>query len=316
MANDHQDKKFAEFGNFSGYLEETECPICNSPPPPKFIFRKKEDIVIWQCPKCKVQYASPRFDEASLNSIYENEAFTDLSIFDNWSYDTWEKSRTRGYINSKAKTGLVKRYLTDGDKVLDVGCSIGEFVLVARKNGLDAEGIDNSKMLIDVGQNNFKIPVQQKDIRDYNPDYKFKGIVIWDVLEHLYDPIEMLNYCAALLEPEGYLFAQVPNFRGISNRLKSLICKTGISKSNFGHFGFPYHLYFFDKESLTELMDAAGFQAVHFESWSHLYKDDRHGFFNDIVISLTMKYCLSDYIVVIAKKKKGESSQISIGISR
>jgi SAM-dependent methyltransferase len=303
MSHLHQDKQLAVFGNFSGYLEETVCPICPTPPVPKLVFRKSEGLGIWFCPSCGVYYASPRFDEPSLLTIYENEAFSDMSVYNNWSYEAWQQSRNRGWFGSNLKTQLVKRYLNDGDAILDVGCGTGEFVVVARKNNLNAEGIDNSKMLITVGQQILGIPVHQVDIKDYRPSHKFKGIVIWDVLEHLYDPVEMLMLCANLLEPRGFLFAQVPNLRGISNTLKSFACRSGLSKNNYGHFGFPYHLYFFDKRSLAKLVSAAGFKALHFESWSHLLKDGGSGFLTDIIISVTNKYCLSDYIIIVAQKK-------------
>ena len=302
MIHPRQEKRLGVFGNFSGYLEETACPICPSPPAPKLIFSKSEGVNIWCCPGCGVNYASPRFDSPSLLAIYENEAFSDMSLYNGWSYEAWKQSRTRGWFASNLKTQLVKRYLSDGAAVLDVGCSTGEFVAVARRNNLKAEGIDNSKMLVDIGQRILEVPVYQVDIKDYRPSHKFKGVVIWDVLEHLYDPVDMLRMCASLLEPNGLLFAQVPNLRGISNRLKSFACRSGLSKNDYGHFGFPYHLYFFDKRSLGKLASASGFIALQLESWSHLLKDGKRGLMTDVVIAATKKYCQSDYIIIVAQK--------------
>ncbi|HEV8538221.1 MAG TPA: methyltransferase domain-containing protein, partial [Bacteroidota bacterium] len=298
MNDRNHEKQLAVFGNFSGFLEETRCPTCQAPPAPKLIFRKSEGIGIWECPGCGVYYASPRFDEPSLLGIYENEAFSDMSFYDTWTYETWQQSDARGWFVSNLKTQLVKRYVPGGSAILDIGCSTGEFVAVARRNDLDAEGIDNSKMLTDVGRNILKVPVHQADVKDFRPSRKYRGIVIWDVLEHLYDPVDMLEQCAKLMEPGGFLFAQVPNLRGISNRLKSFACRTGMSKNNYGHFGFPYHLFFFDRRSLGALVRSAGFEAVHFESWSHLLKDNKHGLLADIIIAATKKYCLTDYIIV------------------
>ncbi|MCK7525283.1 MAG: hypothetical protein MZV64_50580 [Ignavibacteriales bacterium] len=84
------------------------------------------------------------------------------------------------------------------------------------------------------------------------------------------------------------------------------ISLTGLSKNDFGHFGFPYHLYFFNRRSLAKLVDAAEFHAIHFESWSHLLKDGKRGILTDIIIAATKKYCLSDYIIVVAQKKSYE----------
>ena len=304
MKDQTQVKPLTVFGNFSGYLENVACPICQDPPAPRPIFKKKQGIDILSCPQCGVYYASPRFDEPSLLKIYENEAFTDMSVYDSWSYETWQQGRSRSWINSNLKTQLVKLYLNDGDTILDVGCATGEFVAVARNNDLAAEGIDTSKMLINIGQTVLKVPVQQVDVKDFQPAHKFKAVLIWDVLEHVFNPVEMLERCGEFLEPGGFLFAQVPNLRGISNRLKSFMCRAGLNQKDFGHFGFPFHLYFFDKRSLTRLVNVAGFDAVHFESWSHLLKDGKQGFLADIAIAATKKYCLSDYITIVAQKQK------------
>ena len=95
MSDVNQEKKLVDFGEFSGYLEPTTCPICPSPPAPKHIFRKRQGIDILGCPGCGVQYASPRFDEPSLLKIYENEAFADLSVYDGWSYEKWRQKGGR-----------------------------------------------------------------------------------------------------------------------------------------------------------------------------------------------------------------------------
>jgi hypothetical protein len=89
----------------------------------------------------------------------------------------------------------------------------------------------------------------------------------------------------------------------VSNRLKSFACRHGLSKNDYGHFGVPYHLYFFDRRSLGDLVGAAGFDARHFESWSRLLKDGKRGALTDIVIAMTRTYCVSDYISVVAQKR-------------
>ncbi|MDP2366510.1 MAG: class I SAM-dependent methyltransferase [Ignavibacteria bacterium] len=263
-------KVFKEFGNFSGYLEETNCPICVKPPTPKLIFRKKEGINIFKCPRCSILYASPRFDRSSIDKIYDNEAFSDMSIFENWSYEKWIKMGGRGQNVSRLKTELIKKFLLNEASVLDVGCGVGEFVCVAINNNLKAEGIDISDMLISTGRTKLNVPIYQTDIKNYKPDHKYDAIIIWDVLEHLVNPVEILNSCSSLLNDNGYLFAQVPNYKGISNRLKSLINRIGFNNNDYGHFGFPYHLYSFDKKSLTALYKRAGFNAIYFEAWPSL----------------------------------------------
>ena len=291
------------FGDFEGRLEEVSCPICQPPPPPRLIFRTREHIGIWQCPGCRILYASPRFDEPSLLRIYENEAFMlDTSAYEHWSRESWAARNDRTWIVPNLKVQLVKRFLAPGDRVLDVGCATGEFCLAALSGGLKSEGIDVSEMLTDIARDVLKAPVRRIDVESFFPDYRFQGIVIWDVLEHVYDPVRTLRACHRLLEPGGYLFAQVPNSRGLSNALKSLACRAGVRNGDYRHFGFPYHVYSCNRTSLSALMHAAGFEAFHFESWPARLKDGRRGAFVDLLVSAARTYCLSDYIIVVARK--------------
>lgn len=296
------ERKIFAFGNFEGSLEEASCPVCRPAPNARLLLRTKQGIGFWQCEGCETIYASPRFDEPSLLKIYENENFKDLSFYENFSFDNWEQSRDRTWIVANLKVQLVKKYLQDGARVLDVGGGVGEFCAVARRNNLKCESIDASKQLTDIGDRLFGGQVKQAEVEDFNPAYKFKGIVIWDVLEHLYDPARVLRNCYRLLEPGGYLFAQVPNSRGLTNRLKAFACRAGLSKNEFKHFGFPYHIYFFNQPSLKRLMAAADLEAIHFESWSRFIKDDNGGAFMRAIDAAMRRNCLWDYITVVARK--------------
>lgn len=304
MSEDNGSPKHITCGEFSGHIENVSCPICNFPPDPKLVFRSSGGIGIWLCPKCTIMYASPRFTEESLSQIYESDAFIDPSFYDQWSYEKWKReNKNRSYISQCLKIQLIKRFLTEKDRILDVGCGTGLFCLEASKQGLNVEGIDPSKMLIDIGSKTFKIPLHHGPLEDFDPGYKYKGIVVWAVFEHVYNLINLVNRCGYLLEEGGYLFIDVPHYQGISNRFKTFLCRIGFKKDDFKHFGFPWHIYSFNKKSLSSLMQACSFDPVLFEFWSHLLKNGTKGFFADIMISLTQKLALSDYITLVAQKK-------------
>lgn len=290
-------------GGFAGTLEETACPTCRPAPPPRRLYLSAEGIGYWRCPQCQIEYASPRFDEASLLRIYENAAFLiDKSAHENWTHAQWQRQGGRDWRVPHLKVALVKKYAGAHARVLDVGCATGVFCRAGLDEGLRCEGIDVSKMLTDIARDVVKVPVQQIDVEHFDPPYRFGGIVIWDVLEHLYDPGRVLRACHRLLEPGGFIFAQVPNHRGVSNTIKALTSRLGLKRKGYSHFGFPHHVYSFDKKSLTAMLAAAGFATRHFESWSHLYKDGATGAYAGFLIALTKKYCLTDYIIVVARK--------------
>ena len=291
------------FGKFSGELEKVSCPTCIDPPHPRLVFRKSEGIGIWRCGGCGIMYASPRFTEASLLKIYENEAFADLSFYGQWNYDRWKKeNRNRSYVTQVLKLQLVERFLSAKGKVLDVGCGTGLFCLEASRHGLEIEGIDPSHMLTEIGRKVLKVSVKQGLLEDHGPGFKYSGIVVWDVLEHVYNPVGLVKKCHELTEPGGHIFVQVPNYDGASNRMKTFLCRRGLKKSDFKHFGFPWHLYAFNRKSLAALLRIAGFVPVFFESWSHFLKDGTRGFHSRVISSVAKRLCLSDYITCVARK--------------
>lgn len=290
-------------GDFSGRLENVSCPICTGPRPARLIYRKSNGVGIWLCPECDTMYASPRFTEESLHRIYESESFVDASLYDNWSYDRWKKeNKNRSYVTQRLKIALIRQFLANEDRVLDVGCGTGLFCLEAHMEGLFVEGIDPSGMLTKIGREILHVPLHQGLLEDFAPGCKYRGIVIWDVLEHVYNPVAMLRKCHSLTEKGGYLFAQVPNHAGLSNRFKTSMCRAGIKRSDFKHFGFPWHLYSFNRRSLAALLRSAGYETVLVESWPHQLKEGVKGRLSKAVISMARRLCLTDYITCVGRR--------------
>lgn len=295
--------KTGRFGGFSGSLETVDCPVCEAPPDPKSIFRNSKGIGFWQCPVCRVMYASPRFTRESLLDIYEQESFVDFSFYKDWSYGKWKReNRHRSYMTQVMKLDLMERFLAPKDPVLDVGCGTGLLLVEAQKRGFQVEGIEPSARLVEIGNRVLKVPVQEGLLETFEPGYKYQGMVVWDVLEHVPDPLALLQRCGSLLDAGGYLFVQVPNYGGLSNRMKTFMCKTRLRKTGFKHFGFPGHLYSFNRASLSNLLKAGGFTPVILESWSHHLKEGKLGLSHRIASSLMKTLCLSDYITCAARR--------------
>lgn len=291
--------ELVRFGPYEGRLVETACPICPAPPPPRLVWASRRGVRYLRCPGCSLLYASPRFDERSLRGIYENESFSDLERFRGWTLERFEAEGGRNWHVCRLKAGLIAARLPPGSRVLDVGCATGELCALLAGRGFDCEGVDISERLTRIARSVVGVTAHALDLAAFAPARPFRGAVVWDVLEHLADPVGLLRECRRVLEPGGLVFAQVPNSAGLGNRFKALRCRVGLGR-DFHHFGFPYHLAFYDRASLGALFVAAGFRPVHFESWSHLLKDGRDGPMARAIAGLVRRACLSDYIVGLA----------------
>ncbi len=307
MTKHHNQGNYLKEGAFSGYMESVSCPICKPTPKPTLIFKRSNEVGIWQCPSCEIMYASPRFTEKSLMAIYENPEFLsheDHKKYLDWTYEKWKTSSARSYNVSRMKVEMIKQYLSTSARILDVGCAMGLFCLEAQKNGFQVEGVEPSKILCDIAHNIVKFPVNNIMLEDFEPEHLYRGIMLWDVLEHVYDPLRLIQRCSELTEPGGYIFIQVPNFEGIGDRIKTFLCQIRLKKCNFKHFGFPWHVYSFNRKSLGRILEQTGYEPIEFESWSHHLKEGKKNIVAHLIASHVRKYCLSDYITCIARKTR------------
>lgn len=98
-------------------------------------------------------------------------------------------------------------------RLLDIGCGLGYFMASAAAAGWDAYGCDTSERW-----------ARRAATETGTPDHvaccepvpglfggSFAMITVWDVLEHIHDPLPFLRAAAQLLAPHGRLFIRTPN---------------------------------------------------------------------------------------------------------
>ena len=241
MPQENESSRILTCGAFSGVLEEVSCPICDPPPEPRLVFRMSNGVGIWLCPGCGIMYASPRFTEESLLQIYEEDAFIDSSFYDQWSYEKWKKENiNRSYVSQELKVRLVRRFLQQNESILDVGCGTGLFCVEASRQGLNVEGIDPSKMLVELGRRTFNLPLHLGQLKEFDPGHRYKGIVIWAVLEHVYDLVDMVGECGRLLEEGGVTCLLMSPIMKVYQIALKLSCADSVSRRmTLNISGFP-----------------------------------------------------------------------------
>ena len=305
-AGDH-----VEFRGWRGRLEPGVNPFGASGRE-RLVVTDRAGIEYWYDPDTDILFSSPRFGADSLQRAYqEPTAHIDTREFTDFDRDRWQRQSDRSYVISRLKVDLVARWLKPGAEVLDVGCHVGLFVMLAQEAGVECRGIDVSADAVEVGTRQLGInglSAATLENAGFEPA-SFDGLMIWDVLEHLYDPMEVMRQAARVLRPGGYLFAQVPNHRGVSARLKTLACKLRLRRGRFDHFGFPWHLYHFSPRSLSVLSRRSGFEPVEIRSFTHRTKNGAAergltGWMNRSIEQLA----LSDYVYIVAGRQD-ESGQ-------
>jgi len=281
--------------------EEVNCPTCNSKAKKELIYRREDGIGFYKCLDCNIEYASPRLIETELLKLYEGDDWKDLSKYNDWTYQNWKDSKGTHYYLVKENIKLVKKFLNKVSSVLDVGCDIGLTVKSLEENRYYSEGVEISSVGAKIAKEKTGIKVHNMELGSYKSEVEFDGVLLLDVLEHLYNPIKVLKECASHMKIGGYIFIHVPHHGGISTRFKRFLHKKGLKKG-YKHFGFPAHIYAFDRRSLKAILTKSGFETVHYESWPSSITNGKVNFFNYIFVHIIKKLALSDYIICVAKK--------------
>ncbi|HCE68583.1 MAG TPA: hypothetical protein DER40_14055 [Geobacter sp.] len=143
-------------------------------------------------------------------------------------------------INSSMKSG----------RMLDVGCGSGFLASLFAGAGWDVTGVERDDDTAIHARETYRIAVVTDIDHARGP---FDLIMVNHVLEHLDDPLRMLEKCRELLAPGGRLIIAVPNF-------SSLQAKVG--GAGWFHLDMPFHLYHFSEQGLVGLLHKAGFSVV------------------------------------------------------
>lgn len=107
-----------------------------------------------------------------------------------------------------------------GKKVLDVGCGGGILSESMAKLGADVTGIDMTDKPLHIArqhakQNGLTIHYHQTTIEDFVEKHqngeKFDVITCMEMLEHVPDPLSIIQCCQQLLAPNGVLFFSTIN---------------------------------------------------------------------------------------------------------
>lgn len=145
-------------------------------------------------------------------------------------------------------------------RVLEVGCGPGHFLDACRDIGMHVEGVDRAPTAAGPRSRGHTIhPLWFHDLAPVEP--RFDALALWEVLEHVAEPGELLERARRWLQPGGFVALSTPSASGLPARAMGprfpMICP-------------PDHLSVFSRAGLQRLLTAAGFDPVRWTSFSGL----------------------------------------------
>ena len=131
---------------------------------------------------------------------------------------------------------------------LDAGSSSGEFVYLLSNKGHNAQGVEANIPYAEYSKSELEIAVCISPFSEFDTKEKFDLITMFHVLEHLEHPLRDLSHLGELLKPGGYFVIEVPNIL--------------YPDMAFSHKWHPGHLFSYTSQTLSMLMQKAGFETI------------------------------------------------------
>jgi len=233
-------------GLLLGHLvEERACPACGSPAQYKLFAKNGGQYV--RCADCSMIFLNPVFKDAALTDYYRHNTAAQAAAHGS------EESFYRGIYG--VGMNLAQRQVQCGD-LLDIGCSGGLFLDVARERGWRTFGIELNEQEVVIAQAKGH-QVWNCELGALPIERRFALISLWDVFEHIKDGAGYLRRLAGHLAPGGAVFLQIPSADSLAARIMREHCNM---------FDGLEHVNLYGEATITQVAGRAGYEVLAIES--------------------------------------------------
>ena len=245
-------------------MEKINCPLCGARD--GVVLFKRKDLVynisddyfsVVRCPACDLSYVSPRPTEEEIKDFYPD-------LFYRTNLDGQELLH-RQCLATHLKLKILPdvSVMNRDSRILDIGCSRGEFLHVMKSFGFDVYGVEfNERAVSPFDVNIFHGTLNEAAF----PDNFFDVVTMWAVLEHVHNPLKLLDEIYRVLKPGGQLTLLVTNMRSVPARFMQVD-------------DIPRHLILFSPKSLKASLEKTKFINTSLSFNHRLYGSTHSGVF-------------------------------------
>ncbi|MFH0953326.1 MAG: class I SAM-dependent methyltransferase [Verrucomicrobiota bacterium] len=212
------------------------CPLCGQVRGPRTIpVRFGMNAMVAVCPDCRLAFQTPRpAPEASLAYL-------------NWrwrSSDKYVGDPEAQHQRAFEQIAHVQRYVDRPPRLLDFGAGAGAFVRAALDQGWDAAGVEQCEAAMARAKEFHRV-----ELRPELENERYDIVTMWDVIEHLRAPEEVLRMIGGHLPEGGLLFIETGNFESWRR----------VADGDRWHLYLFDHQFYFSPASLRRMLERAGF---------------------------------------------------------
>ena len=227
---------------------------------------------VFRCRDCCAYYLWPYISDELISELYHKSYFTGVSDVDddskippsNEDYESGVAVDRASKFRETVRTLL--KFVPTAKSILDIGAATGDFLAIARENGLSTTGIELSAYASAKAKEKYGFDFHQTGIVEYNGIERYDLIHMNHVFEHFWTPHRVLERVASLLSTEGLVYVEVPFQFNLFEVLKYRL--TGARKDF--DVASLHHPIFYRPRTLKKVFSDHGFtcRSISVFSWS------------------------------------------------
>lgn len=207
---------------------------------------KNDNFGIFRCPSCGLGVTSGIFPRTRYAVYHRDPVYIK------------EEKRFKNIF--ERRVNVILRFKKLG-KALEAGSSTGVFLSLLKEKRWEVQGVEPS-LAARVAEKNGILTLNTTFEKAELKDGTFDLVIFNHVLEHIENPVEILQKANQVLKKDGIVLIDAPNFASLSAR---------ISGRRWRYILPNEHRWHFTPKSLSFLLEKAGFKVIYWEAHSGIW---------------------------------------------
>ncbi len=230
------------------------CPVCGGRR--RAPYRTIGEWLLDRCTECDLVRLVGDDGASEVSDLYSDPDYFQQRIQKGMPSREEAEARARSLLPAIRR---LEARLGRKGRLLEIGCGYGFLLAAARMDGWEVAGVDISPHAAQTASRLFGLDVAVGEAEALGSlgVGSFDAAMMLSVIEHLQDPATALKAVRQALEPEGVLWAVVPNLGSLDRYWHGRA---------WSGWDLPYHRWHFSHRTIRRLLGRVGFGAVAIEN--------------------------------------------------